>query len=129
VSAPGLTLPFGKHAGEPLDSIPTRYLRWLVEQQVCRGAGLRQAVADELARWSGESSPATARPAPRARRPAQPDADDPTRAISFSLLLTCLEVIQAGQRVIEEDGRPIPDELREAVALLRRLLDSVEGRQ
>jgi hypothetical protein len=55
------TLPFGRHRGEPLDTVPSGYLRWLLQECRSLSSGLRSAVAGELqARgvspvcWSGK---------------------------------------------------------------------------
>jgi hypothetical protein len=45
-----ITLPFGRYAGVRLDQVPGDYLRWLVEEQVCRSDRLREAVAEEWER-------------------------------------------------------------------------------
>jgi uncharacterized protein (DUF3820 family) len=50
------SLPFGKHKGRPLAEVPADYLQWFA--RTCRlSTGLRNAVADELARRGLESPP------------------------------------------------------------------------
>ena len=53
------TLPFGKHAGQPLDTVPTPYLDWLA-REARLSSGLRAAVAAEL-RARGSTPPPPAR--------------------------------------------------------------------
>jgi hypothetical protein len=59
-------LPFGRHRGEPLSSVPTDYLAWLA-RTVPLSSGLRGAVAAELQR----------RGVPCSRRAASPAAASP----------------------------------------------------
>jgi hypothetical protein len=57
-----VTLPFGKHRGEPLGNVPASYLVWLTQE--CKlGSGLFNAVAGELAS-RGLTPPAQPPPRP-----------------------------------------------------------------
>jgi uncharacterized protein (DUF3820 family) len=61
------SLPFGKHRGQPLATVPSDYLQWLM--RTCRlSSGLRAAVSAELARRGLESPPVPKSPAPPACR-------------------------------------------------------------
>jgi hypothetical protein len=66
-------MPFGKHRGQPLDTVPTSYLQWLLTDAKL-SSGLRAADDDELARRGIDAPPA---PPPRALRHcrAHPDAE------------------------------------------------------
>jgi hypothetical protein len=60
-----VTLPFGKHRGKELGSVPSDYLLWGL-RELKLSSGLRAAVAGELARRNVEA------PAPPAPRPVPP---------------------------------------------------------
>jgi hypothetical protein len=53
-------LHFGRHAGEPLSAVPTRYLRWLLAGCERLDDGLRQEVKQELRRRGERYLPANA---------------------------------------------------------------------
>lgn len=55
-------LPFGKHKDQPLGTVPTSYLVWLLTGAVKLSSGLRAAVAAEL-RGRGVTAPAPTPPA------------------------------------------------------------------
>lgn len=42
-----LTMPWGKHRGQPIDSLPRGYLRWLAER--CEDEEICEAADEELA--------------------------------------------------------------------------------
>jgi hypothetical protein len=44
------TMPFGRHRDRPLSEVPTHYLRWLVERQICQEPRLADAVEAEYRR-------------------------------------------------------------------------------
>ncbi len=46
-------MPFGMYRGEPLDQIPTSYLRWLIDEADLRSERLRSAVEAE---WQARSA-------------------------------------------------------------------------
>ena len=50
-----VSLPFGQHKGQPLDTVPTSYLTWLATVRL--SAGLRAAVVAELARRGIQAPP------------------------------------------------------------------------
>jgi hypothetical protein len=58
---PPRSIPFGKHANEPLPTVPADYLDWLL-RTVRVGSGLRAALVAELARRGVEAPPS---PPPR----------------------------------------------------------------
>lgn len=57
-----VALPFGKHAGRPLTSIPTAYLAWALG--IVKSPRLREALGAELTRREGQS-PTDTQPRPR----------------------------------------------------------------
>jgi hypothetical protein len=59
-----MQLPFGKHAGQDVATVPTPYLSWLASGAVKLSAGLRAAVRGELQR-RGVALPDEPPPAPR----------------------------------------------------------------
>ena len=61
------TLPFGRHKGQPLGTVPTSYLTWLAGT-VKLSTGLRNAVAAELVRRGIQAPP----PPVPAEKPLQP---------------------------------------------------------
>jgi hypothetical protein len=54
---------FGRHKGQPLPDVPSDYLSWVL-REVKLSSGLRNAVADELARRGVEPPPAPPVPTP-----------------------------------------------------------------
>jgi hypothetical protein len=63
-----MALPFGRHANQPLTTVPLDYLQWCL-RTVRLSSGLRAAVADELTRRGVEVPPAEPpRPLPTCRR-------------------------------------------------------------
>jgi hypothetical protein len=59
---PAVTLPFGKHAGQPLPDVPSSYLDWMLRS--CKlSSGLRATIAGELSR-RGIEAPAPPPPPP-----------------------------------------------------------------
>lgn len=81
-----MRMPFGRHAGEPLENLPTLYLRWLLTIEL--RPWLAYGVRRELARRTSRARPdddddaydagRQSAPPPRADRhpPAKQDADD-----------------------------------------------------
>ncbi len=63
-----MEMPFGRHKGRPISSIPTNYLVWLVENVVFDSEALRAAVEAELSERY------------RSRRKTPPTAPPPTTA-------------------------------------------------
>ena len=64
---PPLTLPFGRHQGEPLSQVPLGYLQWLLRD--CKlSSGLRRAVAEGLARRGLLAPPPRSTPTPVCQR-------------------------------------------------------------
>jgi hypothetical protein len=59
-------LPFGRHKGQELPTVPSSYLEWLVREAKL-SSGLRQAVAAELARRGIKVPDPPPRPEPRCR--------------------------------------------------------------
>jgi hypothetical protein len=71
------TLPFGKHAGQELRTIPTDYLRWALS--ACKlSSGLRSALAGEL-EGRGIEAPQQAPP-----RKVAPCRDHPTAGVRYA---------------------------------------------
>jgi hypothetical protein len=58
-----MTLPFGKHRGQPLPDVPTAYLDWAL-REVKLSANLRAAVAAELQRRGVRPPAAAVKPEP-----------------------------------------------------------------
>jgi hypothetical protein len=58
-----MTLPFGQHRGEALDSVPADYLEWLLKT-VKLSSGMRALVAGELERRGFTPPPASPPPTP-----------------------------------------------------------------
>jgi hypothetical protein len=65
-----MTIPFGRHANQPLSDVPASYLQWALGN-LKLGSGLRSAVADELGRRDIET------PTPAPPRPLRPCSDHP----------------------------------------------------
>jgi hypothetical protein len=87
-------LPFGRHRGEPAESVPTGYLRWMLAE--CKlSSGLRAAIGDELSRRGVQvPQPPPARPVPECPRcPGVPPA------------LCWLEDCRGGRRIRAECSR------------------------
>jgi hypothetical protein len=61
------TLPFGRHKGQPLPSVPMDYLRWLAENAKL-SSGLRTAVVAELQSRGVQAKEQTPPPPPRCWR-------------------------------------------------------------
>lgn len=59
----GITLPFGKHKGQPLPEVPTDYLQWWLATIEKQSAGLKGALVAEVERRGATPPPAPVRTA------------------------------------------------------------------
>lgn len=73
-------MPFGKYSGQPLDELPTSYLRWLVAE-VKLSTGFGTAVRAELARRGASLPPP---PPPKALPRCRKHPNAPVRAYWFT---------------------------------------------
>lgn len=50
-----VTMPFGKHRGEPVDQVPVDYLQWCLENMDIRSDRLREAIRQQVEGGEGQS--------------------------------------------------------------------------
>jgi hypothetical protein len=109
-----ITLPFGKYKDVLIGAVPEGYLRWLLDGNVLKAAGLRHAVEAELTRRGQDARPPSRPPAPPS--PWHPDVRE-----------AALRIVRTGAGVLAGRNEMTPALRRAHSLLMRQLAPEGEG--
>jgi hypothetical protein len=109
-----ITLPFGKYRNVSIGEVPEGYLRWLLDGNVLKAAGLRRAVGAELARRGQDAPPPSRPPAPPSPWPSD-------------VREAALRIVRTGAGVLAGRNEMTPALRRAHSLLMRQLAPEGEG--
>jgi hypothetical protein len=123
-----IRMPFGKHYGEPLCRVPSRYLAWVLRECWIIDPELRSAIRDEVRRRTANARQAAGNDGDASQGPAGPGNNSGSMAVVSRTELR--DIIRRWYRQLAFEYHPDRTQNREAAAAINvardRLLEALQ---